>query len=201
MGYRDEEHIGMYLIFSGAVISWYIYIAYDIHQFERKRKRNARKSSLLYPEAIEPSMIYMGGKILENENSLDLFEGAELKLHIQKKNGRIVFKRFGKTKTLATEDIAFLVFEYAYFWNATFHRRGANYWVIHILAKPIHSENLITLAELITKRNNGYAYTQDPSNDERRYFHKGLELTKVLSWTMNKPYKVHDPKGATSTPQ
>ena len=172
------------------LVIWYSYLTYDFIQLNRKRVQAASKSTLLIAEPIEPSPNYMGLKLKMNENGLDLFQNLNFKLHIDKSLQLLEYDQWGQTKKIKTDQIEFLMLEILTFRNATYHVFGKSYWVINILAKLQNRNSTFRIVEIINRKDNAWEREEDNPYDESLYFEKGLELIKILSLTIDKPYKI-----------
>ena len=174
------------------LVIWYSYLTYDFVQLNHKRVQAASNSKLIVAEPTEPSTNYMGLKLKKNENGLDLFQNLNFKLHIDKSRQLLEYDQWGQTKKIKTSQIEFLMLEFLTFTNATYHVFGKSYWVINILAKLQNRNSPLRLVEIKNSKNNAWEQEEDNPDDEKRYFEKGHDLIKVLSLTIDKPYKIID---------
>lgn len=181
-----------FLVLTIALIAVYSYLTFDYLQFQKKRLAVISNSQLRRADFIKPSARYLGSKLSMNETSLNLFDNLELKLHIDKEKGLIEYKRLWRSKKLKTEQIEFLIFEYLNFFNVTIHQYGKSIWIVNILAKLKNRDAPVVLLELKDKMDNAWQRALEQPIDEDLYFEKGQELVRVLSFEINKPFKIGD---------
>lgn len=193
MFYNDEFGVGLIAIVTSLVL-WYSYIIYYIIQFKRNRIDAFKKSEFSIAKPSVKLHNYLGLRMSDKADSLQLFKKINLELFIDKKRSFIEFRRFGKFKRLETDQIEYLILEYLTFTNLILNYRGTTYWVINILVKIKNKNPLIRIARIMDKRDNTWHPETENDNDDELYFKTGHELINVLSLTIDKPYKLVDHK-------
>lgn len=194
--YYSTEDIGwgdiFILVYVFSLLTWVILELIKNYNFLKNRNEESNFKKLITPNKVEENNSFFNLRIINNENSLTVFNKHEFDMFYNKQKELLDISGVFKNKRYSLYDIENVVFEFSQYNLLTFwHNFGQSNWECLFFIKLKKTNRLVLITKMTSNRDNLKESGDYQSLDTNKYIYsKGLEIINIISSALNTKYVI-----------